>query len=77
MTPRPGKDATGLSTFDTLEAATPEGGKTQVIDTTQLTSLEAIYDGYAPGHVSITPGTSQAVEEWAATRGTGNVHPWT
>jgi hypothetical protein len=35
LTPRPGIDKTGLSTFDTCEAATPPGGKAQVIDISQ------------------------------------------
>lgn len=35
LTPRL-SDTSGLSTFDNLEAATPPGGKAQVIDTTRL-----------------------------------------
>lgn len=77
LTPRPGVDNTGLSTFDTVEAATPPGGKAQVIDTGRLSSLSAVPDAPPPGHVSITPGDPALVEQWAATRGTGQVHPYT
>jgi RHS repeat-associated protein len=77
LTPRPGIDTTGLSTYDTLEAATPPGGKAQVIDTSKLKSLMANPDSPPPGHVSITPGTPEGVADWAASRGTGQAHPYT
>jgi RHS repeat-associated protein len=77
LTPRPVFDASGLSTFDNLAAATPPGGKAQVIDTTKLTSLQAIPDPPPDGHVSITPGTAEGVADWAASRGTGVAHPYT
>jgi RHS repeat-associated protein len=77
FTPRPLIDSTGLSTFDTLEAATPPGGKAQVIDVSKLKSLLAIPDAPPEGHVSITPEDAALLEEWAATRGTGQVHPLT
>jgi hypothetical protein len=78
LTPRPGIDTTGLSTFDNLEAATPPGGKAQVIDTRKLKPpLRATPDAPPPGHVSIGPLDPALINEWAATRGTGQVHPLT
>lgn len=76
LTPRPGMDTNGLSAFDNLESATPPGGKAQVIDVGKLSTLSAVPDS-PHGHVSITPGNSALVKEWAATRGTGKVHPYT
>jgi hypothetical protein len=78
LTPRPGVDRTGLSTFDNLEAATPPGGKAQVIDTSKLKPLlVAMPDAPPPGHVSIGPLDPALIDEWAATRGTGQTHPLT
>jgi RHS repeat-associated protein len=78
LTPRPGIDTTGLSTFDSLEAATKPGGKAQVIDVSKLQPpLRAIQDLSPPGHVSITPSDAALIEEWAATRGTDAIHPLT
>jgi hypothetical protein len=76
LTPRPGIDRIGLSTFDNLEAATPPGGKAQVIDTNRLTPpLVATPDAPPPGQVSISPLDPAVIDEWAATRGTGQIHP--
>jgi hypothetical protein len=78
LTPRPGADQTGLSTFDNWEAATPPGGKAQVIDTSKLKPpLVATPDAPPPGHVSIGPGDPALIDQWAATRGTGQIHPLT
>jgi hypothetical protein len=80
LTPRPGPDGdtTGLSTFDTLEAATPPGGKAQVIDTSKLQPPHvATPDAPPEGHVSIGPEDPDSIAEWAATRGTGQTHPHT
>jgi hypothetical protein len=44
LTPRPGVDTTGLSTFETLEQAVGPGQKAQVIDTMRLRSLCAVCD---------------------------------
>jgi hypothetical protein len=78
LTPRPGIDRTGLSTFNNLEAATPPGGKAQVIDTSKLKPpLVATPDAPPPGHVSIDPLDFVLIDEWAATRGTGQIHPLT
>jgi hypothetical protein len=78
LTPRPGIDTTGLSTFDNLEAATPPGGKAQVIDTSKLKPpLVATPDAPPAGHVSIAPQDPALIAEWAATRGTGQIHPLT
>ncbi len=78
LTPRPGIDRTGLSTFDNLEAATPPSGKAQVIDIRKLKPpLVAKPDAPPPGHVSIGPLDPVLIDEWAATRGTGQTHPLT
>jgi RHS repeat-associated protein len=77
LTPRPGIDTTGLSTYDSLERAVGPGGKAQMIDVSKLQSLSAIRDLLPLGHVTITRGNVDAVEEWAATRGTEIVHAWT
>jgi hypothetical protein len=77
LTPRPGVDTTGLSTFDNLEAATQPGGKAQIIDTTRLKTLVATPDAPPPGHVSLHPPNLDEVTDWAATRGTDEVHPYT
>ena len=79
LTPRPGSDMTGdkrgLSTFDTLEKATPPGGKAQAIDTSKLTCLGAHCS--PDGHVALRPGTQAELEAWGATKGTDSVHPYT
>jgi hypothetical protein len=78
LTPRPGVDTTGLSTFDNLESAVKPGDKAQAIDVSKLKPpLRAAPDPEPPGHVSITPDDPALIEEWAATRGTGTVHPFT
>ena len=77
FTPRPGVDTTGLSTFDSLEAAAQPGGKAQIIDVSKLNNLKAVPDAPPPGHVSITPGDTALLEEWMGTRGTSIVHPLT
>lgn len=41
FTPRVGDAASGWSTWDTLEAATPPGGKAQVIDVSRFINLKA------------------------------------
>lgn len=79
LTPRPGIDTDGLSTFDSLEGAVDPGGKAQVIDTEKLRSLKAVRNEPPPGHISVTlvPADEKTLAEWAATRGTGTVHPLT
>ena len=77
LTPRPGIDTTGLSTFDTLEAAVLPGQKAQVIDTSRFTTLRAVPDPPPEGHVSITPGSARAIADWASQRGTGVEHALT
>ncbi|MCA1217215.1 hypothetical protein [Streptomyces sp. 8L] len=61
MTPRPGADEEGLSTFDNIEKFR-KGAKLQKIDTEQLDSLEAVPDG--GGHVSIRPRDMSQMEGW-------------
>jgi len=75
FTPRPVKDANGLSTFDTLEAATPLGGKAQVIDTSGLVNLKAVK--IDPGHYGIVPRDPSRMGEWMSSRGTTFVHELT
>jgi hypothetical protein len=77
MTPRPGIDDTGLSTFDTPGAAAPNGGKVQVIDTSKLKCTVACPDSPPPGHVSVRPPDVAEIPGWAGTRGTGQVSPYT
>jgi len=84
LTPRPGVDTTGISTFDSLEAAIGPGGKAQKIDLQKVGDpLVGVPDAPPPGHVSVRPGAEltadvvKAIEDWAATRGTGGVHPYT
>lgn len=76
----------GLSTHTTLELAVPPGGKAQVIDLDllqlPLRGLEdqPLFEGGREGHVSIAPTTPDGevdralLEEWAAIRGTDQVH---
>jgi hypothetical protein len=75
MTPRPGKDLSGLSTWDHLGFFRP-GEKVQKIDVSQLTTLIAVVDS-DDGHVSITTGDAEKDAEWASTRGGDTVHPLT
>ena len=77
LTPRPGIDDTGLSAFDTPQAAAPNGGKVQVIDTTKLQLTQAIPDAPPAGHVSVIPADGGSIAEWAATRGGDVVSPYT
>jgi hypothetical protein len=77
LTRRPGVDTAGISTFERLEGATPPGGKAQVIDTAVLRRLVAILDDVTVGHVSIAPSDPRLIADWAATRGTDVLHPFT
>ena len=77
LCPRPGLDVDGLSTFDSLDRAVDPGEKAQVIDTSKLKTMLAVPTEPPPGHVCLTPGDAQSLAEWAATRGTGVVHPLT
>jgi RHS repeat-associated protein len=77
MTPRPGEDSTGLSTYDNPEAAAPNGGKVQVIDTSKLKMVTANPDAPPPGHVSLAPPDPAEIPDWAATRDTDVVSPYT
>lgn len=71
LTPRPGIDPDGLSTFNNLKSAAAPGNKAQVIDISRLpTPLQAIFDNSPPGHISIRPSDLSLIPEWAATRGT-------
>ena len=77
LTPRPGVDDTGLSTFDTPAAAAPNGGKVQVIDTTKLKCTVACPDAPPRGHVSIRPPDAAEIPGWAGMRGTGQISSYT
>jgi hypothetical protein len=79
MTPRPGVDYEGLSAAPAPEFLPRKPGErigVQVIQTRLLHILTVVRD--SPTHVTITPGTSWFVAEWAATRDQeGVVSPWT
>lgn len=93
LTPRPGRDTVwkpgqepGLSTLETL--VLKPGEKAQVIDLALLQApLSAFADdphlGGTPGHVAIAPVDAagvidqQRLDDWAASRGTGRLHPLT
>jgi len=82
FTPRPGKDdqgdlKEGLSTFRTPEQAANPGEKYQIIDLNKIRATGFVVIETPDGHVSIKPPTQKELKEWAATRGTDNVHPRT
>ncbi len=80
LTPRPGKDDVpggGLSFFDSKENPRVKPGKVVEIDPKQLSSLQVRMDDDPPGHVTVYPKSYAALQEWAATRGTGWVHQLT
>jgi RHS repeat-associated protein len=83
LTPRPGTDDTGLSTYDDPHLAMGErGNKAQIIRTELLgADLVAVPDAPPPGHVSIRPSDMSTMPEWQATRGDvmsgGAAHPYT
>jgi hypothetical protein len=83
MTPRPGTDDSGLSTYDDPHLAMGEkGNKAQIIQTDLLgPDLVAVPDAPPPGHVSIRPVDMSTMPEWQATRGDladgGKAHPYT
>ncbi len=80
LTPRPIKDTVGpergLSVFDTVAAATKNSKIYQTIGTDNLTTLNVVPTG-DPGHYSIRPDTQVELDQWAATRGTDTVSPYT
>ncbi|HKG48076.1 MAG TPA: RHS repeat-associated core domain-containing protein [Pyrinomonadaceae bacterium] len=75
MTPRPGIDTDGLSTFNSPDKFNP-GDKVQVIDTSKLKNLFGRPDPAPPGHVTITPRDPSQMGPWADSRG-GPIHPLT
>lgn len=77
LTPRPIKDKDGLSAFTTPEAAAPNGGRVQVIDTTLFRTLRAVLDNKPPGHVTIVPLKRSLLPEWMRSRGGAVPHPLT
>jgi len=79
MTPRPGIDDVpggGLTFWDSVDPISP-GSKYAEVDTSLLQALRPIPDGNPPGHVTVRPQTDGMLQEWAASRGTGVVHPLT
>ena len=77
LTPRPGIDTTGLSTFDNLEAATKPGGKAQVIDISRLKPpLVATPQTAFNGTCFNRPDKAALIAEWAAAQGQAD-HPLT
>jgi RHS repeat-associated protein len=71
MTPRPIKDANGLSAANSLENSLP--GKQQIIDTSKLKELCAVCDNAKTGHISIAPKDKSLMKEWMDSRG-GEIH---
>jgi RHS repeat-associated protein len=76
MTPRPGIDTDGLSTFNGPDKFNP-GDKVQVIDTSKLKNLFGRPDPSPPGHVTVTPRDPSQMGPWAASRDGGPIHPLT
>ncbi|MBE2201483.1 MAG: RHS repeat-associated core domain-containing protein, partial [Anaerolinea sp.] len=84
ITPRPGIDDVpgsqgqlGLSFFDSLDNPNVKPGKYVSIDVARLSNLEAHFDNIPLGHVSVRPPTLHELQGWSATRGTGQIHPFT
>ncbi len=80
LTPRPGIDDVpggGLSFFDSFDNPGVKPGKVVEIAPNVLRSLTVDYDNDPPGHVTIRPSSHTELVQWAATRGTGQVHPFT
>ena len=48
-----------------------------MIDTSKLKLVHAFPDAPPEGHVSLAPGDSSLIDEWAATRDTPEVSPFT
>jgi RHS repeat-associated protein len=80
MTPRPGVDDVpggGLSFYDNVDNVGIKPGKYVEVDTSFLRSLHASRDNTPPGHITVRPNSLSELREWAATRNTGAVHPYT
>jgi len=80
LTPRPGIDDVpggGLSFFDDVDHPGIKRGKVVEVDSDLLKSLQVIHDNDPPGHVTVRPYTHEELVAWAATRGTGEIHPFT
>ena len=76
MTPRP-VDATGLSTFDSVDHPFfRPGERVQMIETARFKTLTAFQEGQ-PGHWSISPPDRADIAGWASTRDAAEVHPLT
>jgi hypothetical protein len=79
LTPRPGIDDLpdgGLSFWDSIDYIKP-GDKYVEVDTGRLRNLQVVPDNIPPGHVTVRPPTLNDLRAWAASRGTGRVHPYT
>lgn len=80
VTPRPGIDDVsggGLSFFDGLDNPGVKPGKYVEVDTNLLHGLEVDFDDVPPGHVTVRPNSLSELQEWAATRNTEVIHPYT
>jgi hypothetical protein len=78
VTPRPGIDdlpGGGVSFWSSVAHLSP--GKYIEVDPGRLRDLIARFDGNPPGHVTVAPPSSALLADWAATRGTGVIHPLT
>ena len=80
LTPRPGIDDGpngGLSFWDSVENPNVKPGKVVEIDPSQLRSLQVKLNNDLPGHVSVRPESHGALQAWAASRGTSEIHSLT
>ena len=78
VTPRPGIDdhpGGGLSFWNSVAHLPP--GKYIEVDPGRLRNLVVRLDNGPPGHVTVAPPSFTLLVDWAATRGTGVIHPLT
>lgn len=52
-------------------------GKVVEIDPNRLRTLQVKMDNDPPGHVLVTPDRYELLQDWAASRGKGIIHPLT
>ena len=67
----------GLSFYNRLDHPALKPGKFVEIDTSKLQRLVALLDSEPEGHITGRPQLLDEMEQWAATRGSGRIHPLT
>jgi hypothetical protein len=80
LTPRPGSDdlpGGGLSFWRSPDEPRIGEGKYVEVDPGKFRDLLVAEDQGLQGHVLVRPASLSRLREWAATRGTGAVHPLT